>query len=457
MRPPSPAAYNTTPYEAPDALHNSSLPPMSLAVVSAYDRFSQCSQELSKCLDHLLLRVNLGKISLGGMASTLILGGGKGHKGWGPLDSESELIRAQAQKFYDEWSRLVSSARSAHTSIAVNALQTVTENMEKGGNLIENLVYQSGGVGARSIDDLRNLVHEQFKQTVSTFNDLPSIQEHSEVFLIPDLLALLKYPSIQTWPMKGDSTIILLESSVLKGLDMLRSQACNDNATELRQLVRRLRELGDMSTGVQVSYAITVREVTYHNPYLDLALLSPLLAGLHALKKKQEQSEPANSLVDLGCNIAFSHLRARVYVVTSSLEAQKRAREQYIGVVDPDDWMGGGHDQATDDKSIQVVEERGTKEKKNDSLSRDILRLVEPKIQSALTAMNRHASEMSKDKELVRNVIETVYEALPFPIRILVKRDRFHELMNGWIADYVAKTSEGRAEGANNLNPTENI
>ncbi len=237
-------------------------------------------------------------------------------EGWGPLDSESELIRAQGQKLYDEWSCLAS-ARSAHTSIAVNALQTVTENIEKGGNRIENLVYQRGGVGARSIDELRNLVHEQFKQTVSRFNDLPSNQERPELFLIPDLLALLKYPSIRTWPMKGDSTIILLESSVLKGLDMLRSQACDmppyDNATELRQLVRRLRELGDMSTGVQVSDAITVKEVTFHQPYLDLALLSPLLAGLHAMKKKQQQSEPANSLIDLGCNTAFSHLRARVW------------------------------------------------------------------------------------------------------------------------------------------------
>ncbi|MBK5282140.1 MAG: hypothetical protein JJE16_08640 [Nitrospiraceae bacterium] len=227
------------------------------------------------------------------------------------------MIRAQGQKLYDEWSCLASSARSAHTSIAVNALQTVTENIEKGGNRIENLVYQRGGVGARSIDELRNLIHEQFKQTVSRFNDLPSNQERPEVFLIPDLLALLKYPSIRTWPMKGDSTIILLESSVLKGLDMLRSQACDmppyDNATDLCQFVRRLRELGDMSTGVQVSDAITVKEVTFHQPYLDLALLSPLLAGLHALKKKQQQSEPANSLVDLGCNTAFSHLRARVW------------------------------------------------------------------------------------------------------------------------------------------------
>jgi hypothetical protein len=101
--------------------------------------------------------------------------------------------------------------------------------------------------------------------------------------------------------------------------------------------------------------------------------------------------------------------------------------------------MGKGHGKATarpgfDDKSLQMVEERVTTEKKDDSLSSDILRLVEPQIQSVLTAMNRHASEMSKDKELVRNVIETVYEALPFPIRILVKRDRFHdEWMDCWL------------------------
>lgn len=445
---------------------------MSLEVVSAYDRFLQCSQELSKCLDRLLPTVNLEKMSLGGMlVGTLfpVRGGGKGGQGWGPLSSDSELIRVQAQKYYDEWRGLVSSARSAHTSITVSLWQSVAEEAEKGGNLIENLVYQRGGVGARSIDELKNLIHEQFKQTVSAFNDLPSIQERQEVILIPDLLALLKYPSIQTWPKRGDATIILLESSVLKGLDLLRSQACDmppyDNATELRQFVQRLRELGDMSSGVQVSDAITVREVTFHQPYLDLALLSPLIAGAHALKKKQEQWEPANVLVDLGCNTAFSHLRARVYIVTSSLEAQKRARELHIGVVDPDELqasMGAGHGQATDrprldDNAQQVVEKMVAMEKKDSSLSHDILRLVEPKVQSVLSSMNRHASEMSKDKELVATVIETVYEALPFPIRIMVKRDRFHELMNGWIADYVVKTTKGQAEGDDNPNPAESV
>jgi hypothetical protein len=73
----------------------------------------------------------------------------------------------------------------------------------------------------------------------------------------------------------------------------------------------------------------------------------------------------------------------------------------------------------------------------------DVQQRLEPLVKSTLEKMDRSAKDMAKDEALVQHVIETAYESLPFAVRLVVKKEKFQDYMQGWIRQYAER---GRAE-----------
>jgi hypothetical protein len=154
-------------------------------------------------------------------------------------------------------------------------------------------------------------------------------------------------------------------------------------------------------------------------------------------------------LIQLGHQIALQHVRARVFVVTSSLSAQKQAAVLGLGTIDPDEYVdlqtATSHSVALEPVMNKLTVKSADRLAGYHNLPgfQEVQRWAEPFVKTAGEKMGRSAKDFAKDEALVQHVIETAYESLPFPIRLVVKKESFQDYMQGWIQQYAEAERPG--------------
>jgi hypothetical protein len=274
--------------------------------------------------------------------------------------------------------------------------------------------------------------------------------------LIPDIEAVIAQPEFGKWCYNGEPTVILIESSVVEGLDVLRSHSIESdisrNAKLALKALRKVRELGNTSEGVCVSNTVTLREVTYKESFLEKSVLSSALEAAQVLKSYEERTSLGTRLIELAQRVSFSRLKAVVYLVTPSVSLQKKAQDQCIKVLDPEDLFESKSTQ----QERQISEVTLLNEHKGDLpssprrsalsfLGEENVNKLENVLSRTLESMALAAHELKKNEKVMQHVMDTAYEALPFPVRLLITKEQFETHVRSYIDKCFAVEREGRS------------
>lgn len=438
---------------------------MHLEALSAYEQFTQCAKALWESLDQLLTKVRLEKPSPGKLVS-ILLGTSKVEVGWiVPKDYESEQILGRCKQLYEEWNRIRVQALLAAGEISL------TDSM-RGGSLtdvlglrrhpIHDLLRQlPSDQGARTVVELRGILRDELQEEGSKVSTLPSVEVAREVILVPDFQAILSWPPNQRWRISQYPTLIALESSVVYSIDKhhaeSRGEAFWPAVDEWRQFIKQARSRGDTSAGVEVASGMTLREIEFQDDTARLSLNRPILHTLLRVAENARLEAMAASdwkLIRLASSLSFEYLNSLVFVVSSSVNEKLVAKELHVHTIDPKAIFGNSSQQSSQsmingvpatapDRAAETS--HGTAAVAPSLLADDILRMVERVTSDVMKKLNTTAAEVYKDKQLMQHVVDTAYEALPFPVRLFVKRDRFHEHVVRWLGHYMEGPSiEGK-------------
>lgn len=287
-------------------------------IPSALESFETLARDLAATVDTVLDRSAIVYDDPNDPGSPLVFIGFNPWR-WAPLERADQRLLKDAHELARRWQALTALAVRVGDERRLEALQLPWTAVED----VLDRSDRSGGAPASDIDAVRARVRVALDEQLEVIRDLPTAQGDGERLLVPDTVAFLRRPDIETWSLDGAWTVVAVPQ-VIRELDEKKlDPRLSDKADKVIRRFKEYGRRGDTFRGVKLAGRLSFREVPVE---------ADMNATLPWLRSDVGDDRALASILEL----RFGDLASAVALVTEDRNMQNKARVAALPYLDVD-------------------------------------------------------------------------------------------------------------------------